>query len=129
MAGARSRKQSVSLKPEWASTISELRTRLNQSQTAFGQRLHSSAMVVSRWERGTQEPTAGSYVELGNLAGDPLCWYFWGRAGLRPEDLQRANAKHRGTIGRSRAIKIEAVSAGGGPKKNRNLPILSPFLY
>src|ERR1700730_13035655 len=63
------------------STIAELRRRFDQSQTAFGERLRSSAMVVSRWERGTQEPTAGSYIELGNLAGNPLCSYFWSRAG------------------------------------------------
>src|ERR1700735_1123838 len=76
-------------KPEWADTISTLRKREGMSQTAFGQRLHSSAMAVSRWERGAQEPPAHSYIELGNLAGDPACWYFWGRAGLRSEDVMR----------------------------------------
>src|ERR1700694_3877911 len=73
----------------WATTIFKMRQRLNLSQTAFGQRLYSSAMAVSRWERGTQEPTAESYIGLGNLAGDPLCWFFWGRAGLSNEDLMR----------------------------------------
>jgi transcriptional regulator with XRE-family HTH domain len=83
-------KSDIPLKPEWAMCVSELRQRLNLSQADFGQRLHSSAMGISRWERGNQEPSAGSYIELGNLAGAPLCWYFWGRAGLRTEDLMRA---------------------------------------
>jgi putative membrane protein len=46
-------------------------------------------MAVSRWERGAQEPTARSYIELGNLAREPQCWYFWARAGLRHEDLMQ----------------------------------------
>src|SRR5258707_12166828 len=79
----------IPLKPEWATSVSELRQRLNLSQTDFGQRLPCSAMGVSRWERGNQEPSAGSYIDLGNLAGAPVCWYFWGRAGLHTEDLMR----------------------------------------
>src|SRR5712675_2411247 len=73
--------------------IAELRQRLNLSQTVFGGRLNSSAMSVSRWERGNQEPSADSYIELGNLAGAPVCWYFWGRAGLQADDLMRAMPK------------------------------------
>ena len=34
-------------------------------------------------------PPSHSYIEIGNLAGDPLCWYFWERAGLRSDDLMR----------------------------------------
>jgi SOS-response transcriptional repressor LexA len=113
-----------SAKPEWASTISELRGRLHQSQTAFGQRLSSSAMVVSRWERGAQEPTAGSYLELGNLAGDPLCWYFWGRAGLRNEDVMRVLPKLRDRLSRTAPVNIQLVSAGSGAKKSE-LPQLA----
>src|ERR1700693_458019 len=91
------RKSNISPKPEWARTISELRQRLALSQTAFGQRLHSSAMGVSRWERGETEPSAKSYIQLGNLTGDPLCWFFWGRAGLSIADVMRVlpTAKRR----------------------------------
>ena len=91
------RKSNISPKPEWATTISELRQRLALSQTAFGQRLHSSAMGVSRWERGETEPSAKSYIQLGNLTGDPLCWFFWGRAGLSIADVMRVlpTAKRR----------------------------------
>lgn len=57
--------------------ILKLRERLHLNQTEFGQRVHSSAMAVSRWERGVQEPPSGIYVELGSIAGDPDCWVFW----------------------------------------------------
>ena len=108
-------KSRPSVKPDWATAISELRRRLGLSQTAFGQLLHSSAMGISRWERGAQEPPASSYVELGTLAGDPLCWYFWGRAGLRKEDLMRVMPKLSRKLTRTNAI--EVVAAGSGHKK------------
>lgn len=111
----KARIKSKAAKPEWATTISALRRGLNVSQTAFGQRLHSSAMAVSRWERGAQEPPVGSYVELGVLAGDPLCWYFWGRAGLRKEELMRVLPKLRST----NMINLEIASAGSGDKKSK----------
>jgi SOS-response transcriptional repressor LexA len=108
-------------KPEWADIISTLRKREGLSQTSFGQRLHSSAMAVSRWERGTQEPPAHSYIELGNLAGDPGCWYFWGRAGLRSEDLMRVLPELRNRLSRADMPKFQIVRAGSAgrlsPKK------------
>src|SRR5260370_40139878 len=97
---------SIAPKPDWATTILEFRRCLNLNQTAFGQLLHSSAMAISRWERGTHEPLAGSYIELGNLAGAPLCWYFWGRAGLRNEDLMRDLPNLRRRLSRANAIDI-----------------------
>ena len=82
----------------------------------FGQRVHSSSMGVSRWERGVQEPASHAYVELGNLAGAPLCWYFWGRAGLRAEDLMRVIPK-RSRISQRPAIDFQTVRAGSAGKK------------
>src|ERR1700732_3032627 len=109
--------QKVIEKTEWSTTICELRHRLGLSQTAFGQRLYSSAMAVSRWERGTQEPTAESYIGLGNLAGAPLCWFFWGRAGLSNEDLMRVMPTLREQLNHHVPIHNQIASAGGGPKK------------
>jgi SOS-response transcriptional repressor LexA/DNA-binding XRE family transcriptional regulator len=110
------RKSEIPLRRDWATAISEFRQRLNLSQTAFGQRLHCSAMAISRWERGMHEPTAGSYIELGNLSGTPLCWYFWGRAGLPTEDLIRVMPKLGRQRGRTNAIKFQMANAGSGPK-------------
>ena len=105
-------------RPEWASTISALRGRLDQSQTVFGQRLSSSAMVVSRWERGAQEPPAHGYIGLGNLARDESCWYFWERAGLRSEDVLRVLPTAQQSTRASALQNFEIVSAGSGPKKS-----------
>src|SRR5579872_3543361 len=116
-------------KPEWANVVLELRRRLSLSQTIFGQRVHASAMAVSRWERGTQEPPSHTYVELGNLAGDPQCWYFWRRAGLRAEVLTRVLPKLRNRIHQGPAVDFQTANAGSGGKKLRSpslvaLPLL-----
>lgn len=110
-------KSNTSPKAEWATSVSELRQRLKLSQADFGQRLHVSAMGVSRWESGNQEPTAGRYIELGNLAGAPLCWYFWGRAGLRVEDLTRVMPKLGRRISQNASIDFRIAHAGSGRKK------------
>jgi SOS-response transcriptional repressor LexA len=106
-----------STKPDWASMISRLRQRLGLSQTTFGQEVHSSAMGVSRWERGAQEPPSHSYIELGNLAGDPDCWFFWGRAGLRSEDLMRVLPKLRERFPQPRLQNFQFVHAGSTSMK------------
>jgi SOS-response transcriptional repressor LexA len=101
-------------RPEWAATISRLRKRLSMNQSAFGHEVNSSAMGVSRWERGAQEPSSHSYIELGNLAGDPECWFFWERAGLRSEDLMRVVPKLRKRYQETKVGSIQIVHAGGG---------------
>ena len=105
--------------PDWTDKIVDLRRNLNLSQTAFGRRLQMSAMAISRWERGAQEPTAASYIDLGNLAGDPLCWYFWGRAGLRNEDLLRVMPNYRKRQGQRNVIQLQIAAAGSGKKKSK----------
>ena len=72
--------------PKWAKIIVDLRRRQRLSQIAFGKRLSVSAMSVSRWERGQQEPSSEVYIALGKLAGEPQRWYFWERVGLTKED-------------------------------------------
>jgi transcriptional regulator with XRE-family HTH domain len=77
--------------PGWARKVKALRISNGHSQSEFGDKCSVSAMTVSRWERGEQEPTARQYVELGNLShvhGD--CWYYWERAGLKRELLRVA---------------------------------------
>src|SRR5437879_11993451 len=83
-ASAGKRKKS---RPEWAQQVEKLRRGMKFSQTALGKKLGFSAMAISRWERGVQEPPANSYIQLGNMVGDP--WYFWGRAGLHSGDVVR----------------------------------------
>jgi len=107
-----------SSKPEWAKAVSRLRDALQLSQTNFGQRLRCSAMSVSRWERGVLEPSPGQYLNLGNLAPDPLCWYLWGRAGLRPNDVMRVLPAFRRRLRENRLPDFALVNAGSGPRKS-----------
>jgi SOS-response transcriptional repressor LexA len=104
--------------PDWAHSIRELRHKLRLNQVELGQRLHYSPMAISRWERGEQEPTDRAYIELGNLAGDPGCWYFWGRAGLHNENLLSVMPVLRERLQKSRFADFEIVAAGGGAKKD-----------
>jgi ribosome-binding protein aMBF1 (putative translation factor) len=84
---AKAPRKSDSPSPEWARLIRELRQELGLNQAELGLRLHYSAMAISRWERGEQEPPDRAYIELGKVAGSPKCWQFWGRAGLHSESL------------------------------------------
>jgi len=99
-------------KLEWAKRIIALRRRLQMSQSELGKQMNTSAMAVSRWERGVQEPPANVYVQLGNLTGDPECWYFWGRAGLSSDDLMRVLPAVRSRLRKDRMLKLEVVEAG-----------------
>jgi SOS-response transcriptional repressor LexA len=111
------RKSASSLLPEWAATIVRLRNSLGLNQEVFGESFHCSAMAVSRWERGISEPTSGTYIELGNVAGDPQCWYFWGRAGLSREDLMRVVPRLQERLRQAQIPELRIVSAGTGPRK------------
>src|SRR5208282_5907425 len=72
---------------EWARKILDLRHGMSLSQAAFASRLHYSAMALSRWERGTHEPPANAYIQLGNIADEADRLWFWSRAGLKISDL------------------------------------------
>lgn len=112
-------------RPEWANAIARLRERLKLNQTSFGEQLHSSAMAVSRWERGAQEPPSHSYIELGNLSGDPECWYFWGCAGLRNEDLMRVLPKMWKRMRNSKLDNYSVVRAGSSGKKTQESQLVA----
>jgi len=103
--------------PEWAKTVVRLRHEMRLNQSAFGELFHCSAMAISRWERGISEPPANTYIELGNIAGDPLCWYFWGRAGLSREDLMRVVPRLQERLRQAQMPEFTIVNAGSGAKK------------
>src|SRR2546423_10252403 len=83
---------------EWASRIIALRRRMGVSQSELGKQLNSSAMAVSRWERGVPEPPGNVFILLGNITGDPEWWHFLGRAGMHSGDLMRAVAGVRSRV-------------------------------
>ena len=111
--------------PEWVKSVVRLRAGLVLNQAAFGQAFHCSAMAVSRWERGVSEPPSHIYIEMGNLAGDPLCWYFWGRAGLSREDLLRVVPRLRERLRQAQMPHLEIARAGGGAKKPEGLQLVT----
>ena len=102
--------------PDWATRVDKLRRRLNLSQSALGQQLQYSAMAVSRWERGIQEPPAACYLRLGELSGNPDCWYFWERAGLKSSDIMRALPGEKGLFPKPSSSDFDIIVAGSGKK-------------
>ena len=101
----------------WAKAIRELRSSLDLNQSDFGARMGFSAMAVSRWERGAQEPPSHGYIALGNLARDSNCWYFWERAGLRSENILRVLPTIERKSAKVSIENFEIVSAGVGARK------------
>ena len=77
--------------PEWSSRIRQLLVDLKLTQAGLAERLGVSPPTVSRWIQGRHEPTAESYIALGNLAGRPDGAYFWERAGMDTSSLQDAS--------------------------------------
>ncbi len=76
---------------EWGDRIRRLLRDLNLSQAGLAERLGVSPPTVSRWIQGRHEPTAESYIALGNLARPPEGIYFWERAGLDASGLLDAS--------------------------------------
>lgn len=114
--------------PDWSHKILGLRQALKLTQGELGKRLKTSAMAVSRWERGEIEPPAEAYIRLGNIADDPLCWFFWERAGLSTADVMRVlpTASRRLRQGRIATVQVVYAGAGSSPDPARfvAVPIL-----
>jgi transcriptional regulator with XRE-family HTH domain len=107
-------RKSTKSAPDWSRKVLNFRKALKLTQGELGRQLNTSAMAVSRWERGEIEPHAKAYIRLGNLAGDPLCWFFWGRAGLSTRDVMRVlpSASRRLRAGRIASVQIVHAHAG-----------------
>jgi transcriptional regulator with XRE-family HTH domain len=105
------RKSNLTL-PEWSRKVQTFRQTLKLTQGELGERLKSSAMAVSRWERGNTEPSAEAYIRLGNIADDPLCWFFWGRAGLSTADVMRVLPSANRRLRQGRIATVQVVHAG-----------------
>jgi len=105
-------RKSIEALPEWARQILTFRQALKLTQGELGRRLKTSAMAVSRWERGDAEPPAGAYIRLGNIAADPLCWFFWGRAGLSTADVMRVLPAANRRLRQGRIATVQVVHSG-----------------
>jgi len=101
------RKPEDSHHPAWAKAIRDLRLHLKLSQAGLGASTGFSAMTVSRWERGAQEPPSQGYIGLGNLSRNANSWFFWERAGLRSE---RTVSKAGGNFTRASSSRASGVT-------------------
>jgi phage repressor protein C with HTH and peptisase S24 domain len=72
---------------EWCGRLRRLLEELKLTQAGLAERLGVSPATVSRWLAGKNEPTAETYVALGNLVGRPDGNYFWERAGIDTSEL------------------------------------------
>ena len=79
---------------EWSARIRRLLKELDLTQAALAERLGVSPATVSRWLAEKNEPTAETYVALGNLAGRPDGIYFWERAGIDTSELPGTSLRH-----------------------------------
>jgi SOS-response transcriptional repressor LexA/transcriptional regulator with XRE-family HTH domain len=122
-------KTTKSGKPEWAVRITALRRYAALTQSQLGSQLNCSAMAISRWERGEQEPPANIYIQLGNITGDPECWYFWARAGLHSVDLMRVLPAAYSRLRRDPLPGLQVIHAGAHRiKKGANGLVAIPVL-
>src|ERR1700750_1598741 len=77
--------------PEWSHRIQRLLRDLRLTQASLAEQLGVSPATVSRWIQGRNEPTAQTYIALGNLAQRPDGMYFWERAGMDSAGLPDAS--------------------------------------
>jgi transcriptional regulator with XRE-family HTH domain len=125
----------VTSSPEWSGRIRELLRDLKLTQAGLAERLGVSPATVSRWMQGRHEPTAETYVALGNLAKRPEGVYFWERAGIDASGLpdasfRRAISSLRVTMDDFHLIAGSQVSRPLGGKGNAvAIPLLNVTAY
>jgi transcriptional regulator with XRE-family HTH domain len=79
--------------PESAKKISELRASRRESQAEFAKVLGVTQPMISAWEGGSDVPSLGAYVRMGNLAPFPDNVWFWKQAGLDEQAVLSAAEK------------------------------------
>ncbi|HUA92240.1 MAG TPA: XRE family transcriptional regulator [Terracidiphilus sp.] len=122
---------------EWTDRIRRLLRQLNLSQAGLAERLGVSPPTVSRWLKGRHEPTAESYIALGNLCHPPEGIYFWERAGLDASGLldasfQRAVSSLRASLRDFKLVAGKKISGSVAGKENEvavAIPLLNATAY
>lgn len=75
-------------KPDWADRVAALRKYLGLLQTQFAELFGVTQAAVSQWENGHREPS-GDNLLMGNLADEANCIWFWDRAGVDVNRIER----------------------------------------
>jgi transcriptional regulator with XRE-family HTH domain len=73
--------------------IIELRKALGLTQIEFAKRVGVGQPQVSAWEVGSDSPSPGAYLRLGNLASYPDNIWFWEQAGMDVQAMLSAAEK------------------------------------
>jgi len=79
--------------PEWSVQIRRLIGARNLSQADLATLVGVSPSTVTRWVRGSHEPTPSSYMAMASLAGPRDAIFFWERAGLDPSNFPEADLR------------------------------------
>jgi transcriptional regulator with XRE-family HTH domain len=104
--------------PDWSARIRRLLADLKLTQAGLADRLGISPPTVSRWVQGKHEPTAESYIALGNLSGRSHGVYFWERAGLDVSTLRESSLE---AVNSSLRVKLEGFQLIAGSKLSHSL--------
>jgi transcriptional regulator with XRE-family HTH domain len=113
---------------EWSERIQRLLRDLKMTQSALADRLGVSPATVSRWIQGKHEPTAQTYVALGNLAGPPEGIYFWERAGLDTAGLPDAGMRRILASLRAQLQDFEVIASARQSKPLTGQAVAIPVL-
>jgi transcriptional regulator with XRE-family HTH domain len=113
---------------EWSERIQRLLHDLKMTQSALADRLGVSPATVSRWIQGKHEPTAQTYVALGNLAGPPEGIYFWERAGLDTAGLPDAGMRRILASLRAQLQDFEVIASARQSKPLTGQAVAIPVL-
>jgi transcriptional regulator with XRE-family HTH domain len=103
-------------KSAMAGRIKALCQHMTGSRAELARELGISQDTVARWEQGLEEPSANFYIKLGNIAGEPSCWYFWEHAGLYGGNLMRVLPAVHPEIREDKQPDLQEVHAGGGER-------------
>lgn len=113
---------------EWSERIQRLLRNLKMTQSGLADRLGVSPATVSRWIQGKHEPTAQTYVALGNLAQPAEAVYFWERAGMDISGLPDAGMRRVLGSLRARLQDFKVVSAAKQSKALAGNAVAIPVL-
>lgn len=113
---------------EWSERIQRLLRDLKMTQSGLADRLGVSPATVSRWIQGKHEPTAQTYVALGNLAQPAEAVYFWERAGMDVSGLPDAGMRRVLGSLRARLQDFKVVSAAKQSKPLTGNAVAIPVL-
>jgi phage repressor protein C with HTH and peptisase S24 domain len=101
------------IKPEWPPKIAGVLRKKGLTQAALAGRLGVSSATISRWMKGSHEPTGAAYISLGNLAGSPEDVYFWERAGIDTANIPQTSSRISGSSIRVRLTDFKFVAGDG----------------